>query len=73
MMWSTTAKRVGYAAVLVAIVVFGIGAATSFAPAIVAVIVGSIVLSGLTLIPAIVLGYGVKMAESEERGEPFRH
>ena len=71
--WSATAKRAGYASVGVAVAAFVVGAVTNFGPVVVGVVVGGLGLSALLLIPAIIFGYGVSMAESEERGEPFRH
>jgi len=71
--WSAFAKRAGYAAVGLSVAAFVAGAVTDFNDAVVAVVVGGLALSALLLIPAIIFGYGVSMAESEERGEPFRH
>jgi len=63
-----TAKRIGYAALLVAIVAFAIAAATSFSgPAVVVAVVGLAVAFVVLPIP-IVLGYGVRAAEREDRG-----
>lgn len=65
-------QRVGYLLLGVAVVAFAIGLATSFGTwgPVVAVCLG---LCTLTLAPAIVLGYGVRAAEREDRGEPPRH
>lgn len=71
--WSRRGKRAGYGLVLVAIAAFAVGAATNFGSAVVAVVVGALILSALALIPAVIFGYGAAMAESEERGVPFRH
>jgi hypothetical protein len=71
--WCATAKRAGYAMVLLATIAFFVGLATSFSAVVVDLVVGGIAASGLLLIPALIFGYGVKAAESEERGEPFRH
>ncbi len=71
--WCATAKRAGYCMVLVATIVFLVGFATGFSPLEVDIVVGSLALSGALLIPALIFGYGVKAAESEERGETFRH
>ena len=71
--WSATGKRLGYSLVLLAMIAFGIGFATNFGDVIVAVVVGSLALSAVALVPAIIFGYGVKAAEREERGEPSRH
>ena len=71
--WCATAKRGGYLMVLAAMVAFFVGVATSFSPVVVALVLVALASSGLMLIPALIFGYGVKAAESEERGEPFRH
>ncbi len=71
--WCAIGKRIGYGAILVAIVVFVIGVLSNFGSVAVGIIIGCLVLSGLTLIPATIFGYGVKMAEREERGEAFRY
>ena len=60
-------KRIGYLALLVAVVAFFAGAATSFpAPLVTTTIVG-LVVSCVALPPAIVFGYGVRAAQREER------
>ena len=62
------AKRIGYGALLVAIVAFGIAFATSVSgPAVVVAVVGLAVAFVVLPLP-IVLGYGVRAAEREERG-----
>ena len=65
-------QRAGYLFLVVAVVAFAIGLFTSFrvwGPA-----VGvALALCTLTLAPAIVLGYGVRAAEREDRGEPPGH
>ena len=71
--WCATAKRGGYVMVLAAMAVFFVGVATSFSPLVVALVLVALAASGIMLIPALIFGYGVKAAESEERGEPFRH
>jgi len=66
-------KRVGYTALLVAIVAFFVGAATNFPRASVGVVIAGLTLSCVTLPLAIVFGYAVRAAEREERGEPPGH
>lgn len=61
------AQRVGYLLFLVAIVVFGIGAAGRFTPAIVAVVVTSLGVGSALLVPSIIIGYGVRAAERDDR------
>lgn len=71
--WSQVAKRVGYGAVLGAVVVFVIGAATALNTAVTAIVVGCLAVSALTLIPAFIFGYGVRAAERDELGLPPGH
>jgi len=66
-------KRIGYGALLAAIVAFFVGAATNFPRASVGVVIAGLVLSCVTLPLAIVFGYAVRAAEREERGEPSGH
>lgn len=61
-------KRVGYTALLIAIVVFFVGLATNFPAWSVNVIVASLVVSIVVLPAPIVFGYGIRAAEREERG-----
>jgi hypothetical protein len=63
-----TAKRIGYTALLVAIVAFAIAAATSFTGAAVVIAVVGLAVAFVVLPIPIVLGYGVRAAEREERG-----
>jgi len=65
--FNEAAKRIGYLLFLVAIVVFGIGAAGKFTPAIVAVVVGSLAVGSVLLVPTIIIGYGVRAAERDDR------
>lgn len=60
-------QRIGYTLWLVAIVVFFVGAATSFRPAIVTVVVGCLAAGSALLAPSIVISYGVRAADREER------
>jgi hypothetical protein len=62
------AKRVGYTALLVAIISFVIGAFTSFPGWSVAVSIAGLVAACVILPLPIVLGYGILAAEREERG-----
>ena len=61
------AQRVGYSLWLVAIVVFVIGAATSFRPAMVTIVIGCLAVGSALLAPSIVISYGVRAAEREDR------
>ena len=66
-------QRIGYSLWLVAIVVFAIGAATKFRPAMVTIVIGCLAAGSALLAPAIVIGYGVKAADRADRGEPDGH
>jgi hypothetical protein len=60
-------KRMGYLALSVAIVAFFIGVATSFPTWTVAVSVSGLIAACVVLPIPIVLGYGVRAAEREDR------
>ena len=60
-------KRLGYSLYLVAIVAFVIGAARDFPAALVTIVVISLGVGSVVLAPAIVVGYGVRAAEREDR------
>jgi hypothetical protein len=62
-----TAKRVGYGLWLVAIAVFAVGAASRFRPAMVTVVVGCLAVGSVLLAPSIVISYGVRAADREDR------
>jgi hypothetical protein len=62
------AKRVGYLGLLAAIVAFGIGAITGFPGWTVTVVVVGLVVAIVVLPVPIVMGYGIRAAEREERG-----
>jgi hypothetical protein len=62
------AKRIGYLGLLIAIVAFGIGYATSFSGVIVTVAVVAMVVAFVVLPIPIVLGYGVRAADRQDRG-----
>ncbi len=62
------AKRIGYLGLLVAIVGFGIGMATSFSGPIITIAVVGLILGCVVLPIPIVLAYGVKAADREDRG-----
>ena len=66
--WVALGKRVGYTALLVAIVMFFVGLVAGFPPWTVDVIVVALVISIVVLPAPIVLGYGIRAAEREERG-----
>jgi uncharacterized membrane protein len=60
-------KRIGYLALLVAIVGFAVGVISGFSPEVVRVIVAGLVIMCIVLPIPIVLGYGVRAAEREDR------
>lgn len=60
-------QGVGYSLWLVAIVVFVAGAVTSFRPVMVTVVVACLAGGSALLAPSIVISYGVRAAEREER------
>jgi hypothetical protein len=61
-------KRIGYSALLVAIIAFGVGLATGFPAWAVDLAVIGLVVSIVVLPAPIVFGYGIRAAEREERG-----
>jgi uncharacterized membrane protein len=60
-------KRIGYLALLIAIVAFFVGVATSFPKWTVAVSIAGLAVSSVVLPIPIVLGYGVRAAAREDR------
>jgi hypothetical protein len=65
--WVAVAKRLGYAALLAAIVFFFVGLATSFPQWTVTATIVALVAAFVILPLPIVLGYGVRAAEREDR------
>ena len=61
-------QRTGYAFLLVAMITFVVGIATDFPAWTVDLTVASLVVAIVVLLVPIVLGYGVRAAEREERG-----
>lgn len=61
------AKRVGYLALMIAIVAFGVGVVVGFSPGLVRVAVFGLVASCVILPVPIVISYGVRAADREER------
>jgi hypothetical protein len=66
-------KRIGYGAILVAIVAFVAGAIADFPSWTVTLATVGLVVSCVALPGAIVFGYAVRAAEREERGQRARH
>jgi hypothetical protein len=67
------AKRAGYGALAVAIVAFAAGLATGFPGWLVGLSIGGLVASCIVLPVPIVMGYGIRAAEREERGGRSGH
>jgi hypothetical protein len=65
--WSLLANRIGYLFLAVAVAVFIIGFALGFTPAVVAIVVATLLVACALLLPSIILGYAVKAAEREDR------
>lgn len=62
------AKRAGYLLYLVAVVAFAAGALRrDFGPPVVTVVAAALGVGSLLLAPAIVIGYGVRAADREDR------
>lgn len=64
---SDAGKRVGYLALLVAVVAFGVALATGLSAPAVTVTIVALVAACVVLPVPIVLGYGIRAAEREER------
>ncbi len=62
------AKRVGYLGLLVAVFAFFVGAATGFPGWAVGITIAGLVVGIVVLPIPIILGYGIRAAEREERG-----
>ena len=62
-----TGQRVGYALLGAAVVAFFVGAATTFTPGVVAVVVTALGAGSAVLLPAIIVGYGVRAAARDDR------
>jgi hypothetical protein len=65
--WTLLANRIGYLLFAVAIATFVIGFAVGFSSGVATVVIVSLVAGSVLLAPSIVLGYGVKAAEREDR------
>jgi hypothetical protein len=65
--WAELGQRTGYLLYGVAIALFVVAATTGLPGAIVTAIIVTMVLGSLVLAPAIVVGYGVRAADREDR------
>ena len=64
-------SKIGYSCFGAAMLLFVVAFIADFPSWIVTVIIAAMVLGSVTLLPAIVFGYGVKAADAEDRGEKF--
>jgi len=62
-----TGKRVGYSLWLVAIVTFVVGMVSTLRPAMTVIVIGGLAAGSVLLAPSIVVAYGVRAADREER------
>ncbi|MDQ2827025.1 MAG: hypothetical protein M3Y04_08715 [Actinomycetota bacterium] len=62
-----TGKRVGYSLWLVAIVTFTLGMVSTLRPVMTTIVIGCLAVGSALLAPAIVIAYGVRAADREER------
>ena len=60
-------KRVGYSLWLIAIILFFVLFATDFDGPLVTVVIVTLIVGSIILLPSIVLSYGVRAAEREDR------
>ena len=70
--WVGLAKRVGYGLLLLAVVTFVIAAATGFPSGVTTVTVVALIAACVALPVPIVLGYGLRAAEREDRDAAIR-
>lgn len=68
---TTVGQRFGYGCFGLAMVLFVIALATQLPSWLVSTIVVLMVVGSVVLLPAIILSYGAKAADREDRGEPF--
>jgi hypothetical protein len=69
--YTLLANRIGYLFFAVAIATFVIGFAISFNAAVSTIVIGSLAVGSVLLAPSIVLGYGIKAAERDDRERGF--
>ena len=65
--WVGLAKRVGYGLLLLAVILFVVAAATGFSSGVTTATVVALVAASIVLPVPIVLGYGLRAAEREDR------
>lgn len=60
-------KRAGYSLWLIAILTFTLGMVTAFRPVMTTIVIGCLAVGSALLAPSIVVAYGVRAADREER------
>lgn len=65
--WAETGQRLGYLLYGVAIVLFVVAVATDLPGALVTAVIAALALGSVVLAPAIVVSYGVRAADREDR------
>jgi hypothetical protein len=70
--WVGLAKRVGYGLLLLAVVLFVVAAATGFPAGVTTATIVALVAACVVLPVPIVLGYGLRAAEREDRDAAIR-
>ena len=68
---SDLGQRTGYCCFGLSVVLFVVAFFMQFPAWLVTVIIASMAIGSLVLAPAIVIGYGVKAADADDRGEKF--
>jgi hypothetical protein len=68
---STAGKRLGYACFALAMVLFFVGLVLQLPGWAVGSVVAAMLVGSVVLLPSIILGYGAKAADKEDRGEKF--
>lgn len=64
--WTKAAKRLGYGALMIAVIAFGVAAATGYPPVAAAIVLGGLIASCILLPPALIAGYGLAAAAKED-------
>ena len=67
------AQRTGYACFALAMVLFVVALVTQLPSWLVTTIIVLLIVGSIVLLPAIILSYGAKAADKEDRGEPFTY
>lgn len=70
---ATTGQRLGYTLLVAAMVAFVVGALRGFTSPVVTVVVAALAAGSAFLLPAIIVGFGVRAAERADRGLDSGH